>query len=490
VIAAGTAPEPSRTLAILFGASRWPEFSGLDSVEAASGYTTAADAVRSYLLGTDGLGLPTANFKDLFDSNDDVLKQDKAIRDFIKERSASAATIQDLIVIYVGHGSTMQGGKFIFILRSTNRDQRDITAYKSETLGRTVKETAPLLRKWILLDCCAAQAAFGDFLPASPVEDVLEKDAETSFPPDGAAFYAACSADNFAYNDSRTGGRMFTAALIQVLKDGASQLGERLTLSEVASLVKDEIVRRNGPDSVIPWIGNPDARRGELTLVPFFPNAKRRRDALAEKVAAIEKAVADITHRLKVRDEVDVAQKADVSASASRQNDPVPRREHTIANLTNRERRYWDEAQSGHSVGIAIFAAAFLLLAMNAAFYLFLVIEDGSAPVHLIHILQRVIGVGALVLAIPSLIACKPSPNKSDDLSDTSPALTELLARDDVFRRVYQAHYGNTPIGPVHRRMAAMALGLTLLAAIPSLLTLVPEEMAYVGPPLNRTTSP
>ena len=66
------APQPETTLALIVGASRWPDcpkFMDAPSLE------RSADAFIRFLRGEDGLGLPLRNIKSLFNSFDDPAEQ-------------------------------------------------------------------------------------------------------------------------------------------------------------------------------------------------------------------------------------------------------------------------------------------------------------------------------------------------------------------------------------------------------------------------------
>jgi hypothetical protein len=70
------------------------------------------------------------------------------------------------------------------MLRSTDKDALDITAYKMSTLSNSLSLQARNIRKWIILDCCSSAAAFVDFQPqAGEITQVLAAEANKLFPP-------------------------------------------------------------------------------------------------------------------------------------------------------------------------------------------------------------------------------------------------------------------------------------------------------------------
>lgn len=506
MIGGASAPEPSRTLAILFGASRWPKFPGLDSEQAAPAYAAAASSFRSYLLDPEGLALPQANLLDLFDSKAGVVEQDTMIREFIERKNNETATIQDLIVMYVGHGSTVQPNKFIFVLGSTTRDQRELTAYRSESLGKTLKEKAPVVRKWIFLDCCVAQAAYGDFQPGSEPAQVLENDALISFPPSGTAFYAACSSDDFAYSDPAAGSRMFTAALTDVLRKGAPNLSERLTLSEVALMVRDEIQKRHGPDMVAPYIGDPDQRKGELSVLPFFPNPARRQQSVDVRLESLKRDVASLEVKLTARigkiegqlgaqttwrDSVEQrlitqspqdssAPGATIAPGASRS--PWAEIERKVAQLDVSEQINWDEKKVGYFLSKYILVAAIFLAACELIAYCIPMLM--STPIDINNFFfrfQQVTTLLSIVLFVLCSIASLPSASKSAGPSRYTEALDELLRGNTLFRKIYFRKFKSSIFGIIDRRSITFTLFLCLFSIAIGILGTFPNVFPFVN---------
>jgi hypothetical protein len=121
--------------------------------------------------------------------------------------------------------------------------------------------------------------------------DCFRDEAEEIFPPSGTALFCACSADAVAIVDENTGTTMFTRALIDVLKTGDADLGERLTLAEVNSLVRARINELYGPDRVRPELYDPDQRKGDLSLIPCFPNAALYQQTVDVRLARLQSTI-------------------------------------------------------------------------------------------------------------------------------------------------------------------------------------------------------
>jgi Caspase domain len=293
------APEPSRTVAILLGASRWELHEALDDEKMRPAYEAAYRRVRSYLRSEQGLGLPERNLLDLFNSRDTSLEQDQHIRDFLRQQvSNEVATCTDILFYFIGHGSTNRDGRFVFILRSTERNRITQTAYAARDFADALKRETPTQRYWLLLDCCASAKAYVEFQPSRSVYDVLHGDVDQFLPvlPDsGAALFAACSSDAVALVNVTDGTTLFTAALMNVLERGDPALGEMLTLSEIAKLTQAEINSKVGPQSVRPEVSDPDERKGKISLTPFFPNAARGIPPIERQVTALTRAVEELS---------------------------------------------------------------------------------------------------------------------------------------------------------------------------------------------------
>jgi len=165
------------------------------------------------------------------------------------------------------------------MLRSTEEEAEDTTAYKISSLSGAINISARSIRKWVILDCCHSAAAFSDLQPqAGKLTDVIAAEAEKAFPPQGTALLCASSADQIALNPTDGDFTMFSGVLLDVLKSGSDDLEDRLSLKDVYNLVEQEIFRRFRDKSVRPELYSPDQRKGDVALIPFFPNLVRKTD--------------------------------------------------------------------------------------------------------------------------------------------------------------------------------------------------------------------
>ena len=188
-----------------------------------------------------------------------------------------------MIFYFVGHGTTNRDGRFVFILRSTEQERLDQTAYSARDLADVFRREAPTQRRWLILDCCASARAFVEFQPSRSVFDGLRNEGEQIFPARGTVMFAACSSDAVTLADLGGGSTIFTAALMDVLETGDPRLSALMTLSEVAELTQAAINERAGLQGARPEFLDPDQRKGKISQVPFFPNP-----ALSKTVVATQ----------------------------------------------------------------------------------------------------------------------------------------------------------------------------------------------------------
>jgi hypothetical protein len=120
-MSASVTPQPESTIALIFGASRWPDcpkFQDAPSLE------RSADAFIHFLRSEQGLGIPLRNIKSFFNSYDDPAEQLDQAGAFILRRrlqgEEQGKSVRDLIVYYAGHGD-FEGERRDFILQSDER---------------------------------------------------------------------------------------------------------------------------------------------------------------------------------------------------------------------------------------------------------------------------------------------------------------------------------------------------------------------------------
>jgi hypothetical protein len=274
---------PDSTLAVILGASAWP---GYDGFQSSAAFRNSAEAFRDYLLATDGLELPKKNVKFLFDAHDeppDVL--DDIIR-FVRERMKAlkdrGVDPSDLIVYYVGHGGFANPSSDYFLaMRSTRSADPYLSSLPIISLSRALNEAARHLRRYLILDCCFAAAAYKTFQADGPLSVAAVKVAD-AFPRSGTALLCASGARDPAKAPPDLDRTMFTGALLATLADGDDAAPARLSLQDVGHLVKRRIFESFAADGVCPEVLAPEQRLGRVDEVPIFPNRATVRSASAE----------------------------------------------------------------------------------------------------------------------------------------------------------------------------------------------------------------
>ncbi|MBM3482885.1 MAG: hypothetical protein FJX66_06250 [Alphaproteobacteria bacterium] len=269
-----TAPtETTRIIAIMLGASAWPN---MPSLKASSAFVRSAEQMRDYLRSTDWLGLPEHQILDLFDDTRSNNDTDMEIRRFLDDKLGDEASpITDVILYYTGHGDFTAGEQqFQLMLRSTREEQKDFTGYPMRQLAQTMSTLARDVRKYVILDCCYAAAAFQDWQMQSSnaVNTAIKKSAERQFAKQsGTALLCACNEDQWAlYKDDDL--TMFSGALMRTLKRGSPEFDRFMTIEEVHELVANDIREQHANESVEPVLHVPKGRREALAEIGIFPN--------------------------------------------------------------------------------------------------------------------------------------------------------------------------------------------------------------------------
>ena len=286
--------EPRRTLAVVLGASAWPLYSGFQSSPA---FRNSAEAVRDYLLASSGLGLPGKNLKFLFDSHDDPPGILDEIMRFSRERIEvlrnGGEDVTDIVVYYVGHGGFANPSSDYFLaLRSTRTVDPYLSSLPIISLARTLNEVGRHLRRYLILDCCFAAAAYKTFQADGPLSVAAVKVTD-AFPPSGTALLCASGAKDPAKAPANLDRTMFTGALLSVLEEGDRASPPLLSLQDVGYLVRQRILQTFATEGVRPEVLVPEQRHGRVDEIPIFPNRQnleRARTAEVEARREVEEA--------------------------------------------------------------------------------------------------------------------------------------------------------------------------------------------------------
>jgi hypothetical protein len=276
-------PSPQSILAILLGASEWPEA----GFQASNAFANSAIEIRHYLTGP--FSLSPDNFLDLFDTTDSADTIDRKIGGFLTRRISllkeEGRPATDLLLYFIGHGG-FAPPNFIYCLavRSTREANLIASSIQAQSLAFTIKENARHLRRLVILDCCFAASAYKDFQAGGP-EEVAIRQLNDVF---GAAGDAAantarlpargttllCSSPHQYPSRLSPDGQytMFSEALSHALRTGDPSRSGALTMRAVAELARDYLEKQYPGGAPRPEIHSPDQREGDVADVPFFPN--------------------------------------------------------------------------------------------------------------------------------------------------------------------------------------------------------------------------
>lgn len=259
---------PDATLAITLGAASWPNASQLS---APASFAASYAGFVQYLV--EDFELPRSNLLDLFDSPDPASVMAEQIYQFLCARvthlPAASADLPTLIVYYVGHGD-FAGSDYLLAVKRTSLDLRGTTSLRMRDLAEAVRNGAPNIRRYLILDCCFAAAAYAEF-QSGPVSAAAQR-VKREFPSTGTALLCASGARDFALAPENDRLTMFTGALLDVLQSGSEMAPSLLSLRDVGTLVEAVIRKRHDNKAVRPQLHTPEQIEGDISLIPLFPN--------------------------------------------------------------------------------------------------------------------------------------------------------------------------------------------------------------------------
>lgn len=280
-------PTAPTTLVIVLGASAWPNSPGFQPSEA---FVHAAQGFREYVLDPHGLGLPPMNLLDLFDSQTSASDQLETLSSFLKERiqtqKATNQAARDVLLYFVGHGGFVgPAADFYLLHRRANASSLRATGMAIDALAEVVREQARQARRYLFLDCCFAAAAFQAF-QAGPDQIAITKALDAfqvqarsrGFPQRGTVLFCSSNQKTPSQLLPDESSTMFSAALLDVLKNGDLSRSLQLTLRDLKELVEDRLARLPGQNAPRPGLYSPDQSEGDVADVPFFFNQAAREE--------------------------------------------------------------------------------------------------------------------------------------------------------------------------------------------------------------------
>jgi hypothetical protein len=280
------------TLAIILGAAEFPHAPVLSGGPA---YANSASGFREYLSAQFRLSDPNVLY--LFDDARSPSDMDDAISRFLRARvetlSTAGTPARDLIFYYVGHGGFVSQDYYLAI-RATREGSEGVSGLRMSDLARTIIREARTLRRYLILDCCFAAAAYEEFM-AVPA-DVAKRKTLEQFPKHGTALLCASGPRDPARAPKDSLFTVFSQAMLNVLRNGVKTEEGRLSLKVVGDETLAFLQESCPDDFARPQVLSPDLSDGDVATVLLFPNTARvttdlRLEALSDQVADLTRIV-------------------------------------------------------------------------------------------------------------------------------------------------------------------------------------------------------
>lgn len=256
------------TLAIILGASEWPDYAPEPDATSSRSRSFAASAndFRDYLLSSK-FSLPRSNILYLFDSAESPGALLADIGNFLKDRE-----IKDIIIYYVGHGG-FEGERFYLTIKDTKEICLGSSSISCDALANVLDEITPFSRHYIILDCCFAATAVKYFQSQNIADLAFKQLEDLNKPSRGRALLCSASKNNPSLAPKDLQYTMFSGALLKVLRDGDGSNKERLSFKDIKILI-ERILRRDFTNKAVrPEIHTPKQEEGDIAELGFFPNS-------------------------------------------------------------------------------------------------------------------------------------------------------------------------------------------------------------------------
>jgi tetratricopeptide (TPR) repeat protein len=276
---------PSSTAAVVLGAHDWTE-AGLGR---APSFLRSARRVVAYLYDPAGLGLDPELVLDLFDDPAGAGDQLARVRDTLdvqlRERRHAGNPVSDLLVYYIGHGFTDDGGHLSMLVRRSRRGLEAETGIKAPDLARALRLAAPQQRRLVMLDCCFSEAAAKAFIGMAgdlnqEVAAIAANDLGDNQPTRGTLLLCSSPLGQVSMGAPDAERTLFTGAVLEVLREGAVGHAAHISFADLRDAAYERMVISFGANAPRPALHQVNASHGDLTHIPAFPN----RAAMGAKV--------------------------------------------------------------------------------------------------------------------------------------------------------------------------------------------------------------
>jgi hypothetical protein len=282
---AGLETAPATTFVVVIGASHFPKSPNLP---APASFKQSANAFVEYLLDPKGFGLPkNEHLLNLFDSDDAPSEICIQVKHHL---SRVAATINDVLFYYVGHGVIVQQDELCLAVRNTSADIVAPTSLRMRDLADAFKAALRNHRIYVILDCCFSASASSEWQSA-PL-DATVAITERSFPGRGVALLCSTSATGVGIAPPDDQFTLFSGALLTVLKSGDKSWPERLSLELIGIETRQLIERLDRDQIALPEVHAPVQREGSIADVGLFPNPSKQKTGLPARIVSLETGLA------------------------------------------------------------------------------------------------------------------------------------------------------------------------------------------------------
>jgi|GEM_PF-1197150 len=187
----------------------------------------------------------------------------------------------DLLFYFVGHGGFVgRNSEYYLAVRCTSSANPAVSGIRMEPLATTITDRARYLRRFIILDCCYAAAAFTAFQAEGPAQVAIRQTVDlfkekAKWVGKGTALLCSSGKKVPSLLTAEEDSTLFSRALLDVLsiKGNPYRPDEPyLSLREVADLTEEVLGNMLDEQAPRPELHSPDQVDGDVAEVPFFPN--------------------------------------------------------------------------------------------------------------------------------------------------------------------------------------------------------------------------
>ncbi|OQW91370.1 MAG: hypothetical protein BWK78_04840 [Thiotrichaceae bacterium IS1] len=263
--------DPSKSVAILFGAGEWPDYPELnpklDISAPLNPFQCSFEGMRECFLRI--LKVKQENILELFNRGDSPLETVKKMRNFLKERT-SKETIEDVFFYYVGHGGFDREQKYCLLIRSTDQSIISASAFHVSYLAEVLRDFN-YLRRYIILDACFSGKA-RLYLSGGAIEQAMKEQIFQHISKSGSLLFCSSSGDKASTIVEEEHITLFTGTVLKVIGAGSKKLPSFLSFYEIADLTRESI-KQHYPDQLIfPELHITEQEEGNIGHTRIFPN--------------------------------------------------------------------------------------------------------------------------------------------------------------------------------------------------------------------------